>query len=60
MTTTPDFNRDGFLLVKSAINDAPVNEWLRAAARRMETALALANPMLAQVRAQMNMTNSDS
>ena len=38
MTTTPDFDRDGFQLIRSAVGTAPVNEWLRAAARRMETA----------------------
>ncbi len=38
MTESPDFQRDGFQLIKGAVGNAPVTEWLRAAARRMETA----------------------
>jgi len=38
MTNSPNFQRDGFELVKGAVGDAPISEWLRAATRRMENA----------------------
>jgi hypothetical protein len=38
MTSSPDLQRDGFHLVNAAVADAPISEWLRAAARRMESA----------------------
>jgi ectoine hydroxylase-related dioxygenase (phytanoyl-CoA dioxygenase family) len=38
MANTPDFQRDGYQLIKGAVAEGPISEWLRAASRRMETA----------------------
>jgi phytanoyl-CoA dioxygenase PhyH len=38
MTNSPNLERDGYLLVKGAVADGPISEWLRAATRRMESA----------------------
>jgi hypothetical protein len=38
MTNPPNFKRDGYQLVKAAVADGPISEWLRAATRRMESA----------------------
>ncbi len=38
MPDAPELQRDGFQLITGAVGDAPISEWLRAAARRMENA----------------------